>query len=185
VLILYLYLEKKKNILQTKFCGSWAIITGASSGLGVEFAKQIAATGINVILTARREDRLKQLADELSKKYGVATRVITADLGTQNGYEKLITGVQDLQISILINNAGMGYLGEFTEQNSEKLAQLLNLNCYSPTLLTLKLLNSMKKARKGIIIFVSSLSQFQPLPYHAVYGGTKSYISSFFSSNSR
>jgi len=100
-------------------------------------------------------------------------------LGTQNGYEKLITGINDLQISILINNAGMGYLGEFAEQNSDKITQLMNLNCHSPTLLTLKLLNGMKKARKGIIIFVSSLSQYQPLPYHAVYAASKSYISSF------
>jgi short-subunit dehydrogenase len=142
--------------------GEWALVTGASSGIGAAFARALARDGVSCVLTARREDRLRSLADELEKRHQVATRVVALDLGVPVGADRLAEAVSDLEISILINNAGFGCAGSL-------------LNCMAPAVLTSILLPRMCQRGRGALILVGSIAGSQPLPLHALYSGTKAF----------
>ncbi len=155
--------------------GEWALITGASSGLGLEFARALAREGVSCVLTARREDKLREAAAALERSHGVATRVVPCDLSDPAGPDQLADAVADLQIDILINNAGFGGIGTFEKQDPQRLAQMVNLNCLAPVLLTHRLAGGMKERGRGAIIVVGSVSGRQPLPLHAVYSASKAF----------
>src|SRR2546427_13285094 len=93
--------------------GEWALVTGASAGIGTEFARALAARGMSCVLSARREDRLRALARELEETCRVATRVVTADLAAPNGADRLADAVAGLEIAVVVHNAGFGYAGRF------------------------------------------------------------------------
>src|SRR5512139_285645 len=101
--------------------GEWALITGASAGIGAEFARALAREGLHCVLSARREDRLRTLATELEGTYRVSTRVVPAALDDVTGVDTLLQGVADLEISVLVNNAGVGYAGRFEKQDTDRL----------------------------------------------------------------
>lgn len=155
--------------------GDWALVTGASSGIGAELARQIAADGMNVVLSARRSDRLARLAEEIEKASGVATRVVVADLSERDGQAALLEGVADLEIGLLVNNAGLGYQGRFDLQDGEKLRRLLAVNCEAPLVLTHALARRMCERGRGAVLFTGSAAGHQPLPLHAVYSATKAF----------
>lgn len=154
----------------------WALVTGASAGIGAELARQLAASGLPCVLTARREDRLRALADELAREHGVETRVIAADLSTLDGVERVASGVADLPLSLLVNNAGFGYAGRFDGQDEARLREMVLLNCLAPTLLTRRLLPQLRRAKRAAVLFTGSVAAQQPLPLHATYAATKAYV---------
>ena len=153
----------------------WALVTGASAGIGAEFARQLARAGFSCVLTARREDRLRGLAEELEKSHGVATRVVAVDLAAPAGPKQLVAAVRDLEIGLLVNNAGFGYSGRFERQDVGRLAEMVDLNCRAPVELTGLLLPGMRERGRGAVILTGSVAGRQPLPLHAVYAATKAF----------
>lgn len=163
------------------FKNSTALITGASSGIGKAYAKKIASLGIHLILTARSEQKLNDLADELRKKYSVNVEVIVLDLAQPDSAQTLFNEVQSrkLSVEILINNAGFGKWTKFLDQSLSTYQEMITLNISSVTSLCYLFLPHMLSNKKGIMINISSTGAFQPLPYIAVYGATKSYVLQF------
>ena len=155
-----------------------ALITGASAGLGTEFAHALAARGHELILTARREDRLEALAADLRERHGVTVTVIAADLGQPGAARTLIDaiGKRDLAVHILINNAGFGDNGAFVDQTPERQAAMLDLNCRALMELCRLVLPGMVQMRSGKILNVASTAAFQPGPWMALYYATKAFV---------
>ncbi len=155
--------------------GEWALVTGASAGIGAEFARALAREGVSLVLTARREERLRALADELEKQWSVATRTVAVDLSSPDGAARLADAVRDLEIGILVNNAGAGYAGRVDKQETERLERMVTLNCQSPLVLASRLTPGMVERGRGAVIFTGSAAGHQPIPYHAVYAATKAF----------
>ena len=152
-----------------------ALITGASSGIGEEFARQLAARGTDLILVARREDRLKQLAEKLPTK----THVVPCDL--VNEAEELKGKVEKLgvDVDLLVNNAGFGLRGRFLDAPDGRDAEMVRVNCEAVVVLTRAFLREMIDRGRGGIITVASTAGMQPLPYEATYGATKAFALNF------
>src|ERR1700758_2670339 len=110
--------------------GPWALVTGASSGIGKEFARQIAASGINIVLVARREALLKEVGVELSKRYGVEHRVVVLDISRENFIEQLASATDGLDIGLVVSNAGTGNPGEFLKQDRQHLRETVRLGAH-------------------------------------------------------
>jgi len=157
--------------------GSWALITGASSGIGEEFAKRFAALGLNLILVARRKEKLEILSQELNTKYNINIITAPVDLTSENFLEDLKKYTAEIEIGILVNNAGIGSNGEFIHASPEKEAEMVKLNCLAPTILTHYFVKQMVERRKGAIIFLGSVVGFQPTPFMATYSATKAFNS--------
>jgi short-subunit dehydrogenase len=155
--------------------GEWALVTGASAGLGAAFARALARDGVSLVLTARREERLRELASQLEKTHQVATRVVAEDLADPAGAERLAEAVSDLELAILVNNAGFGYSGCFDEQDPQRLRDMVQLNCIAPVLLTARLLPAMLERGRGALLVTGSAAGRQPLPLHGVYSATKAF----------
>ncbi len=155
--------------------GDWALVTGASAGIGLEFARALAREGVSVALSARRKDRLESLAAELREKYKVETRVVAEDLAAADGADRVAQAVADLPIAILVNNAGFGYAGRFDKLDTERLRAMVRVNCEVPVVLTSRILPKMVERRRGAVIIVASAAGYQPLPLHAVYSATKGF----------
>ncbi|RCJ16738.1 oxidoreductase [Nostoc sp. ATCC 43529] len=160
---------------------STALITGASSGIGKAFAQELAARKTNLVLVARSEDKLNQLAKELKEKYKVQIDVIAKDLTEANAAAGVFdaTKTKGLTIDLLINNAGFGYYGDFAESDGERQVKIVQLNILALVDLTHKFLPIMRQRRSGSIINVSSITGFQPIPYLSVYAASKAFILSF------
>jgi short-subunit dehydrogenase len=158
----------------------FALVTGASSGIGVEFARQLADRGYTVGLVARRRERLEALAAEL-EALGQPSLVIPADLSAPRAAEKLVQELQarGLRPDILVNNAGVGVYGAALDSAADRVEALLHLNVLALTELALTLGRLMAERGSGTIINVSSTSSFQPDPWLAVYGASKAYVTSF------
>jgi len=170
--------ERGRAPLRERY-GDWAVVTGASSGIGAEFARALAREGISCALAARREERLRGLAEELEKEHGVATRVVAVDLADEQGATALANAVADLPVAILVNNAGYGLAGRFSELDAERMRRMVNLNCAAPVVLTHRLLPGMLERGRGAVIVTGSVAGSQPLPLHAVYGATKAFDAHF------
>jgi hypothetical protein len=155
--------------------GDWALVTGASAGIGAEFARALARDGVSCVLAARREDRLAELARELEQRHGVKTRAVACDLATPDGVTRLLSAVADLDVAILVNNAGVGYAGRFDKQDRARLDAMVQLNCAAPVALTAALLPPMQARRAGAVIFVGSVAGCQPIALHALYAATKAF----------
>ena len=155
--------------------GGWAVVTGASAGIGAEFARALAADGLSVVLAARREDRLKELAAELERDHGTETRIVGVDLAATDGADHLAEAVSDLDVSVVVNNAGFGYAGAFAKLDPDRMRDMIQLNCLAPVLLTARLLPKLEARGRGAVIVVGSVAGNQPLPLHGVYGATKGF----------
>lgn len=158
------------------------LITGASSGIGKEFAKQLASKGSNLILTARTHSDLIDLAEELESEHtNIWIKTIPADLSELNGSRKLFEKINDLGLSVdyLINNAGFGKFCEFSGESFETYHKMLMLNINALVELTHLFLPTMINKNSGGVINVASIGSFQPLPYQTVYGASKAFVLSF------
>ncbi|MCF4123377.1 SDR family oxidoreductase [Antribacter sp. KLBMP9083] len=157
------------------------IVTGASSGLGAEFARQLASRGSNLVLVARRADRLKSLAAELTRAHGVKVAVIARDLGRPDAGRTLRAELESrgIHATALINNAGFGTHDAFTNEDPERLQSMIALNISSLVDLSRAYIDPLTSAGTGFLINVASLLGFQPTPYMSVYGATKAFVLSF------
>lgn len=153
-----------------------ALVTGASSGIGEALARQFAAKGFDVVITARREERLKALADELGET--VRVHVVACDLGRPGGARELITAVADLgiQVDVLVNNAGIAYSSYLTELETAEVDGLIQLNIQTLTTLTHHYANEMKDRGFGRILNVASVAGFQPVPSMSLYAASKAFV---------
>ena len=155
-----------------------ALITGASSGIGETFARELAAQKNNLVLVARSQDKLDSLATELSTKYGINTEVISQDLTEPAAGQKVFDAVRvkGLAIDLLINNAGLGDYGAFSDRPLDKQIAMVQLNVTAVVELTGLFLPQMQQRGNGAIINVSSIAAFQPIPYMSVYAASKAFI---------
>jgi hypothetical protein len=155
--------------------GEWALVTGASAGIGVEFARQLAREGVSCALAARRGDRLEALATELEQTWRVQTRIVAGDLSKPGEAERVAEAVADLPIAILVNNAGVGAAGRFDRRETGQLRDMVELNCVAPVVLTSQLLPGMLARGRGAVVITGSIAGRQPLPLHGVYSATKAF----------
>ena len=144
------------NTFQQKF-GPWALVTGASSGIGAEFCRQLAPKGINLVMVARRKERMEQLVGELRNKHDVQTKVIQADLSKNDFMQTLLPEISSLEIGLLVNNAGFGIRGAFLNSNLERELEMLNVNCRAPLILT-HVIGRQMMQRKKLTTSVQSVS---------------------------
>jgi len=165
-----------------KIDGSNALITGASAGIGREFARQLATRARTLVLVARREQRLNELRDELrNRNPQLDVRVRVVDLCDKSQLDDLIAWLDQTKIDIdfLINNAGLGDYGSFATSDPQRDDRILEVNIVAPTLLTRRLLPQMIARKRGAILNVSSSAGFLPIPGMAVYAASKAYVNSF------
>ena len=157
------------------------LVTGASSGLGVEFARQVARQGARVIIVARSEDKLRHLAPELTQLSGHESVVLVADLSLPGAATRLCDSLRErgLIIDHLINNAGVGRACPVVSDQAERLVSLLELNCVALTELTVRLLPGMVERRSGGVLQVASVVASSPSPFMAAYAASKSYVKNF------
>ncbi|ADT99502.1 SDR family NAD(P)-dependent oxidoreductase [Mycolicibacterium gilvum] len=165
-----------------KFSNVTALVTGASGGIGEEFAVQLARRGANLILVARRAERLETLRRTLVARHpGIVVDILTADLSGAGSGAEVADGVRELgrSVDVLINNAGIGLHGKFVDQEPEPNAAQIQLNCGTLVDLTARFLPAMVERRHGVVLNVASTAAFQPTPGMAVYGATKAFVLSY------
>ena len=154
-----------------------ALVTGASAGIGRELANVLAREGHDLVLVARRQPELEQLATELKEQYGADSRVISADLTKATAASGIVKELgPDTQIDVLVNNAGFGGLGAFVERDRKDDLRMIALNVTALTDLTKAFLPGMVERKRGRILNVASTAAFQPGPFMAVYYATKAYV---------
>ncbi|RMF16295.1 MAG: SDR family oxidoreductase [Candidatus Dadabacteria bacterium] len=157
--------------------GPWAVVTGASSGIGREMAIDLASRGLNIAVIARRTKRLEALAGELEAAHGIETRVVTADLATDDGVQRVAALADELPVGLLVNNAGISApFVPFHELPLETISQMSRLNMLAPATLMHVYLKPMLARRRGGIINVASTAAYQPMPLMANYAATKAYL---------
>jgi short-subunit dehydrogenase len=161
--------------------GQWALVTGASSGIGEQLSRQLAARGISLVLTARGKDRLEALAAELGSAHGIGTRVVAADLSTASGVDEALARIAALELPIdhLIGNAGFGMNGDFADGDPAEQRRMIVLNCEAIVALTRALLPGMIERGRGGVMHVSSTAAFQPAATFAEYAATKTFVLHF------
>lgn len=156
--------------------GPWAVVTGASSGIGAAFARELAARGVHVALVARRAEQLAALGDELARSHGVQTRVLALDLGTATAAATLLERTADLEVGLVVASAGFGSCGPLLEQDAEAEAAMVDVNCRAVLQLVHGFGRRLQAQRRGALVLLSSLVAFQGAPYAANYAATKAYV---------
>ena len=169
--------KSEQTRLKTNY-GPWAVVTGASSGIGLELAERLAEAGLNLVLNARRGDILEKLAADLRTRFGIEVRVAAADLSTPVGTQEVINATRDLDVGLLAANAGYGTSGLFIDSEPEAEINMLRVNCESLLILTRHFTGIFKKRKRSGILLMSSIVAFQGVPYAAHYAATKAYVQS-------
>jgi uncharacterized protein len=158
--------------------GPWALVTGASSGIGKEFARQIAAAGINIVLVARREDLLKEAGAEFSRRYGVEHRVVVLDLSREDFIEQLTSVTNDLDIGLVVSNAGTGNPGEFLKHDRRLLRETVRLGPMAHLDIAHHFGAKLAKRRRGGLMLTGAMGAESGVPLMANDGGAKAYVHS-------
>jgi uncharacterized protein len=155
-----------------------ALVTGASSGLGIDFARQLGARGYDLALTARSADAMQHVRDEIVRNYGCNVTIHPMDLSRDGSARELCSQLRDagIAVDVLVNNAGFGLAGKFLDNDLDQLSAMFRLNIGAATELAHVIGSEMAARRRGHILFVASMAAFQPSPLLAVYAGTKAYI---------
>ncbi|MGI5457396.1 SDR family NAD(P)-dependent oxidoreductase [Streptomyces sp. CA-249302] len=156
--------------------GPVALVTGASSGIGRAFAGQLAARGLDVVLVARRRDRLEELSGTLRDTHGVNPTVLPVDLADPAAGREILEAVAQLDVGLLVSNAGFGVKGAFGQEDAAVLASMLAVNCHAPTQLAHGLAPRLTQRGQGGVIFTSSVEGLMGCPYSAGYSATKAYV---------
>jgi uncharacterized protein len=159
----------------TERYGPWALVTGASAGIGAEFSRQLAAMGLNLVLVARRRERIEELAGRLESTSKIQVRTIIADLSQPDFLPLILSRTESIDVGLLVNNAGFGIAGKFLEHDVKNELALLGVNCRAPLILTHAFGRQMAERKRGGIIFVSSVSGYIATPYESSYAASKVY----------
>lgn len=169
--------DKSNHHFKDRWRNKWAVVTGASAGIGLALAEQLAAAGTNLILTARRSDRLQKLAADLAVRHAIKTEVLAADLTRPEAPSQIHTSTMQkaLEIELLVNNAGFGAFGYIHEIPESRLLEMVQVNCSAVVHLTRLYAADMVARRHGDILIVASTASFQPVPFNSVYAATKAF----------
>ena len=168
---------RKREKFQARY-GKWAVVTGASSGIGEAIATELAAAGLDLVLVARRQVELAQIAANLSARHGVQTRVLAADLASLSGIHAVAANTKDIDVGLLVAAAGFGTAGSFLESRLEDEMAMLDLNCRAVLALSLQFGRRFAERGRGGLILFGSLVGFQGAPRAAHYAATKAYVQS-------
>ena len=160
---------------------STCLVTGASSGIGTEIARELGRRGLGLTLVARREDRLRELADELTAEHGVHAEPIGCDVTSERDRQKLVKAIDDrgVTVDVLVNNAGFGSAGRFWELDADKEVSMVRTNCEAVVALCGTYVPRMVNRGSGAILNTASVAGFQPIPRQATYAATKAFVVSF------
>lgn len=169
--------ENEKTRLRNNY-GPWALVSGASSGIGLEIAERLAESGLNLIIHARSENILQGIAKRLTSNHGIEVKVVASDVSEPAGIQKLIEATQALPIGLLVASAGYGTSGEFIHTSVHAEINMLRLNCEALLSLTHHFAQKFVAQKRGGIILMSSMVAFQGVPFAANYAATKSYVQS-------
>lgn len=163
------------------YADRWGIVTGASSGIGAEFARQLASRGMHLVLTARRGDVLKELAEELYTAHGTKSEVIAADLAQPSEPQRLYDEIKrrGINVELLVNNAGIGFAGSIEQTDVAWMKDIIQVNIAALTELTYLVLPEMLSRKAGGVLNVASVAAFQPVAYNGVYSASKAYVLHF------
>jgi len=163
--------------MKSEWSGKWALVTGASAGIGKALAIELAASGTNLVLTARRRDRLQDLAKQLSSKHKINAEIFEADLAKPSAPEEIfaLTREKGIAVELLVNNAGFGQYGELSSVEPQRLLDMVQVNCSAVLHLTRLYLPNMIARRRGDILIVASTVAFQAVPYISTYAATKAF----------
>lgn len=156
--------------------GPWAVVTGASSGIGYEMALELAETGLNLVLVARSRAVLERMAEDLTARHGIEARAVTADLALGSAVETVEAATRRLDVGLLVAAAGFGTSGSFLDSSPEKELEMLNVNCRAPLSMSLHFGRRFAGRGRGGIVLMSSIVGFQGTPYAAHYAATKAYV---------
>jgi len=161
--------------MTSEWKGKWALVTGASAGIGKALAEELAAGGTRLILTARRRDRLEELAKRLRSEFQIQAEIFEADLSKPSATQEIFNFTQEkgIAVDLLINNAGFGQFGELTTVDTQRLLDMVQVNCTAVLHLTRLFLPSMIARRRGDVLIVASTASFQAVPYISTYAATK------------
>lgn len=159
--------------------GPVALITGASSGIGRVFADKLAEAGLDLVICARREELLRQVAVEVTARHGSRVETVAADVATPEGIERVLRACGDVEIGLVVSNAGTGWPGRFGDASVEQEQRLIQLHCQSPMRLAHHFLPGMRARGRGGLLFVSSMMGLHGVPFMASYAATKAYLLSF------
>jgi short-subunit dehydrogenase len=171
-------MQMHEDHAENDFCaryGPWAVVTGASSGIGDAFARQLASARLDLVLVARRRDRLERLRDELCAAHGIEVRVVELDLAREVAAAELATAIADLDVGLFVSNAGFGLKGAFLEIPLEEQLRMLTLNCRFPLEILHRVVPRLRARGRGGIIVVGSTAAFQGIPGSATYSATKAF----------
>lgn len=155
--------------------GTWAVVAGASEGLGAAFADAVARRGYDVVLVARRAEKLEELAAGLRERHGVRVLAVAEDLGSPDVGQRLLAALGDREVGLLVYNAAYAPLGPFLDAGPEEALRAVDVNCRAPVLLVHALAPGMLARRRGGVVLMSSLTAFQGTPWTTVYGATKAF----------
>jgi uncharacterized protein len=163
--------------LRKAWQGKWAVVTGASAGIGEALAVELAEAGVHLVLTARRRDRLDALAERLRSKHSIQTKVIVADLTLPEAPQQIFDATEGagLKVDVLVNNAGFGEYGEFLRSRMEMQLDMVQVNCTAVVHLSRLFLPAMVERRQGAVLIVASTAAYQPVAYMATYAASKAF----------
>jgi short-subunit dehydrogenase len=153
--------------------GPWALVTGASSGMGSEFARHLAADGLNLVLVARRKNRLDRLASELGQQFGIEVRVVVADLAREDFVTPIREATSDIEVGLLVNSAGFATSGALLDNDLEAEVSILHVNSRAPLMLAHEFGRKMRDRGDGGIIFVASTVAYSGSPGWSNYAATR------------
>jgi len=165
-------------MISSRLNGRTALVTGASGGLGADFARQLAARGANLVLVARRQEELGRVAAGIEKEYAVRAQAVVCDLAVADAPQKLfdLLKQQTVTVDILVNNAGFGIYGDFADVPWERELAMLQIDVLALTHLTKLFVRDMRTRRRGYILQVASIGAYQPSPTYASYSAAKAYV---------
>ncbi len=162
----------------TKQFGPWALVTGASSGIGAEFVRRLAAEGFNIALAARRGNLLQTLAAEVERRHGITTRCVVVDLSEEDAVDKLDQQLRDIDVGLVVSNAGTGQPGHFLEQDHRELLERFRLNALSHLNIAYAFGTRLAKRGGGGILFGGAMGAFHGIPFAATDAGSKALVQS-------
>jgi uncharacterized protein len=167
--------DKEKSRLKRQY-GEWAIVSGASSGIGLELAKQLASAGFNLVINSRQLEKLQEVETELKAIANIQIKIVASDISETEGVDKIIQAAKDLNVGLLIASAGYGTSGNFLDSSIHSEINMLRVNCEALLSLTHYYSQQFARQKRGGIILMSSMVAFQGTPYSANYAATKAYV---------